>query len=306
MLDDYSRKELDTSDLHDALERLPGSYAGPRKALPEPYGAVGYEEGALALRLTGFIEKSVVAHGTQFLLGNVHDPEGDDLVNIAEASGAQVQRVGVSQSLKDLDYLVPTQPLSLYTYTQYLAHATGNSEEAEKADAALRMLADRCTFQIPTEQNPAKQLAWSLWTRTPLLLASRSYAPLIGAWQQLLGRIGKSMSVPLEYEPLITLSGGFEARHENGDERVALIIGEADAEMQLAREILETRIDEVIPVLPPENLSEYARNLYLWYFGAWVSYYLALTYNQDPKDTKVADLLNAEYKHRVDEDDTLN
>ncbi|GGJ40714.1 SIS domain-containing protein [Deinococcus roseus] len=306
MLDDHSRKELDTTNLHDLLAALPGSYAGPRKTLPAPYGAVGYEEGALPLRLTSFVDKSMVAQGTQFLLGNVHDPEGDDLVNIAEVSGAHVQRVGVSQSLKDLDYLVPTQPLSLYTYTQYLAHATGNGEEAEKADQALSVLAERCTFQVPTEQNPAKQMAWSLWTRTPLLLASRSHAPLISAWQHLLGRIGKSMSVPLEFEPLITLSGGFEARHESGDERVALVIGEADAEMQLAREILETRIDEIIPVLPPENLSEYARNLYLWYFGAWVSYYLALTYNQDPRDTKIADLLNAGFKPRADEDDSLN
>lgn len=306
MLDDYSRKEKDTSNLHDVLERLPGSYAGPTRVLSEPYGAVGYEEGALPLRLTDFIEKSVVGQGTQFLLGNINDPEGDDLINIAEASGAHIQRVGVSQSLKNLDYLVPTHPLSLYTYTQYLAHATGNSEAAQQADAALQQLAARCTFQIPTEQNPAKQLAWSLWTRTPLLLASRSNAALIGAWQHLLGRIGKTMSVPLEHEPLITLSGGFEARHETGDGRVTLILGSLDEEMKLAQEILDTRIDEVIPVLAPEHLSEYAQNMYLWYLGAWVGYYLALAYDQDPKDTKVADLLNEPFKLKADEDDSLN
>ncbi|MBB6097458.1 hypothetical protein HNR42_000875 [Deinobacterium chartae] len=286
MLDDRSTLERDRSGLWQALLELPGSYAGPNRVWPAPYGAIGYGEGALAARLgEDWLSAPLVLEGTQFVLGNLDFGEAESYADIADARGVGVVRAGPSSS-GGLTFLVPPSPLSHYSYAQYLAYSSGHAQEAAAADEAMRRLAARCTPAVPTDENPAKQLAWKLWTRTPLLLAARDHAARISAWHVLLARIGKSMSVPLGDEPLLVLSGGFEARHESGDQRVALILSTDDPTLTLAREMLETRVDEIIEVLPDPDLEGYAADMQLWYLGAWTAYYLALAYGQDPSDAR--------------------
>jgi Phosphoglucose isomerase N-terminal domain len=267
------------------LSRLPGSYQGPDRVLEGPLGLLGLGEANLAARLCeDFIPRALTQSGTQLILSSPEtQAAADDFAALAEVSGVSVVRVGVGEGSRfDLDtlgYLAPAGVLSTYHLAQYLAHATGHSEEAAQAETLLRDVRDRCSPETE-EGNPARDLAWSLWGRTPMLLAPVGEGVLLHAWQGLLARVGKVLSIPVEHQPLYTLTGAFEAHHERGDGRLALILGEEDAEMVICREILETRIDEVALVAYPGGpypggTAGYAGALALWYFGCWVAAYLA-------------------------------
>jgi Phosphoglucose isomerase N-terminal domain/Bacterial phospho-glucose isomerase C-terminal SIS domain len=200
--------------------------------------------------------------------------------------------LGADEVLEEsgVDYAVAASPFSAYHYLQALCYATGRGPSAEAADQLLMELRDLYRTDIPTDENPAKRLAWSLWTRTPLLMATQDHAPQIWAWHNHISRLGKSMSIPLERNPLTVISSGFEARHESGDALVALTLGGDDEALRLVREVLETRIDEVIAVPAPDGES-YAGGLGLWYLGAWVGFYLAMLYGTDPKDSNALERL---------------
>jgi Phosphoglucose isomerase N-terminal domain/Bacterial phospho-glucose isomerase C-terminal SIS domain len=305
VLDSTERYNLDTANLAQTLEGLPRSYSGSLKKLPAPYGVIGFGEGAWAAEVArAWIDASIVAGGgTQFvLLGGLDFGEADAGMLIAEAVGANLYRMGVGTKearairdekgltlkfvnpLENLEHLIPISPFSSYSYLQALSYACGRASSAEAAEVVLEDLRDRCKTLIPSDNNPAKELAWKLWTRTPILLAGTKFQSQIWAWQVLLSRLGKSMSIPIERNPLTVIACGFEARHETGDSLVALFLGGSDEALEFMQEVLESRVDEVIQV-PALGVELYAQQLGLWYFGAWVSYYLALLYSIDPKDS---------------------
>jgi len=272
------------------LTHLPGSYQGPDRTLEGPFGLLGLGEASLAARLCeDFAQATLTRSGTQLVLNSPEtQAAADDFAALAEVSGVNVVRAGQGEGRRfDLDrlgYLAPGGVLGTYHLAQYVAYATGHADEARQAEALITALRDRCVPEIE-EGNPARELAWSLWGRAPLLLAPVGEGALIEVWQGLLARIGKVLSVPVEHEPLYTVTGAFEARHERGDGRLALILGDEDHEMSLCREVLETRIDEVTLVPFPEGSSGYAGALALWYFAAWTAAYLAEREGVSPEDS---------------------
>jgi Phosphoglucose isomerase N-terminal domain/Bacterial phospho-glucose isomerase C-terminal SIS domain len=304
MLDTFERYEIDSTLLARELEALPGSYAGPVQALPGPFGIVGFGEGAWPAEFARiWIDQTVVSDGTQLLLtGGLDFGEAEVAAIISEASGSKPYRIGQvalqDQDSADQDYgddagvdqIVPASPLSTYTYLQAIAYATNHGSSAQAADQLLRDLCAQYRTDVHTDDNPAKRLAWSLWTRTPLLLATPEHPQQVWAWHVSLARLGKSMSIPLERNSLTVLSSGFEARHEAGDSLVALVLGGLDESMGLAKEMLESRVDEVIAVEAPPG-EPYASGLGLWYLGAWVGFYLAILYGIDPKDSSALEHL---------------
>ena len=276
--------------LFDQLTRLPGSYQGPDRLQSGPFGLLGLGEASLAARLCeDFAQATLIRDGTQLVLNSPEtQAAADDFAALAEVSGVHVVRAGSGEGrrfdLDRLEYLAPGGVIGTYHLAQYVAHATGHGEEARQAEVVLATLRDRCTPEIE-EGNPARELAWSLWGRAPLLLAPTGEGALIEAWQGLLARVGKVLSIPVEHEPLYTLTGAFEAHHERGDGRLALILGEEDTEMAMCREVLETRIDEVTLVPYPEGSEGYVGALALWYFAAWVAAYVAERENASPEDS---------------------
>jgi Phosphoglucose isomerase N-terminal domain/Bacterial phospho-glucose isomerase C-terminal SIS domain len=301
MLDTPERYEIDSTLIARELEALPGSYAGSQRALPGPYGIVGFGEGAWPAEFArAWIDQTVVSDGTQFVLaGGLDFGEAEVAAILAEASGSTPYRIGqVALTAQDqdsdedfgVDQIVPASSLSTYTYLQSIAYATNHASSAEAADHLLRELCAQYKTDVHTNDNPAKRLAWSLWTRTPLLLAPPEFSGQVWAWHLSIARIGKSMSIPLERNPLTVLSSGFEARHEAGDLLVALVLGGLDESMGIAKEMLESRVDEVIAV-DAQPGEPYASGLGLWYLGAWVGFYLAILYGIDPKDSSALEHL---------------
>ncbi|GGO36531.1 phosphosugar isomerase [Deinococcus humi] len=288
MSDPTSNSTTPSGGLLGLLSRLPGSYAGPQTPETAPYGLVGVGEGTLAAHLLQALAlPSLTRSGTQFVLGS---PDAGtlatDYADLAEVAGATARRISTGGRPDEIDVLVPGGPLSTYHFAQAVAYASGHAEEARQADAAMADLAARCAPNIE-ENNPARDLAWSLWGRTPLLLSAPDADALPHAWQQLLARTGKTLAVPLLGDVLPLTCGAFDARHEQGDAKVALLLGDTDPALLLAREILESRIDEIIHVPAPNGAQGYPAALALWYFGAWVAAYLAERYDAEPADPAV-------------------
>lgn len=296
-----------TNDLFALLARLPGSYAGPTRAEEGPYAIVGVGEATLAVQLVEtLVAVNFTRTGTQFVLDSADAGDAArTFAELAEVAGAKVRRVSTGGSASEIDVLVPGGPLATYHFAQFLAHATGHGDQAQAADALLTDLAYRCAPGVE-QDNPARDLAWSLWGRTPLLLAAPDAEALPQAWQTLLARIGKTLSIPVMGDPLPFVTGAFEAQHEKGDGKIALILGDADPALLVAREILESRIDEVVHVpYFQEEVGGYAAQLGLWYFGAWVAAYLAERYEQSPNDLPILRRAQAVLSGEAAED-TLN
>lgn len=305
MLDDGARYERDTTNLGAALEALPGSYDGPSRLLPGPLRFAGLGEGAWPAEVARSWLGEAGSGGTLIVLAGgtgassaaaVVERAGGPAYLIGETP-ARGRRAAEADDADDLDldelapqHLVPASPLSAYTYLQAVAQAAGRGDESARADTVLASLAAECGRAVPTDANRAKRLAWALWTRTPLLVTAARHPEQAEAWQLHLARIAKSMSVPAGRDPLAVLAGGFEARHEAGDPFVGLLIGGPDDRLDLARELLETRVDEVLAVPAPEA-GGLAAVLGLWYLGAWTAYYLALMYDTDPRDTTALERL---------------
>lgn len=278
-----------TPDLFALLLALPGRYAGPTRPEAAPYALVGVGEGTLAAHLcAAFAPLSLARGGTQFVLSSPDaQAAATDYADLATVAGAAVRRVGTGGAPEEIDVLVPGGPLATYHFAQYVAHATGHADQAADADALLSDLAARCAPEI-TENNPARDLAWSLWSRTPLLLAAPDAEALPHAWQSLLSRTGKTLAVPVLGDPLPVVTGAFEAQHEKGDAKIAVLLGDPDPALHLTREVLESRIDEVVYVPYPAGAEAgYAGQLALWYFGAWVAAYLAERHAVSADDSPV-------------------
>jgi hypothetical protein len=313
-LDAFEQYELDTQNLVRQLETLPGSYDGAFRPLTAPFGVIGFGEGALPAELVRtFIDDNAAPEGgTQLILDGGFDFGAAEAASvIAQAAGAKVFRMGVprrqamsfgedelSYALEeepDLEprddfFPIPSHAFATYTYCQAVAYLSNHADQAEAAEEALAALRERCKSEVPTNENPAKQLAWSLWTRTPILLPASGFAVQNWVWQHALSRLGKSLSIPIVGNALEVVASGFEARHESGDALVALLLGGEDEALGLAREVLETRVDEVIEVPAPQG-EAYVANMGLWYLASWVGVYLSLLYNQNPKDAKALETL---------------
>jgi len=291
MLDDFDAlSALDTSGFLSRLAALPGSYDGPDGVQPEPYGVIGFGEGAvLAGLLAPWMDAPMVGQGTQFVLTSGFDfGEAAALRLTAELTGAQPIVVG--DAVFEPSYRVPAGVLSPYVHLSYLGRATGRAEAIASAEARMRELLPRLRPDVPTEGNPAKAVAWTLWNRVPLLVSSRAHAALQPLVQQVLARVGKTLAIPTGIHPAGVVSGAFEGRHQLGDDLVGLVLGHEDREVELVREVLGTRVAQVesLAVHAGEPLEDpVAEALVLWYLSAWVAGYLALLHNFDPDDSAV-------------------
>ena len=293
-------KELDALEATESvfleeLAQLPGSYEGPDGERTPPYGVTGFgETAALGGILAPWTDAPLVTSGTQFLLSTGFDfGELGPLAITSEMSGAEVVTLG--SGFLDPSLEVAAGPLSLYTFVSYLGHATGNHQAVEEMNLAMRKIAERSQAHLPTELNPAKALAWTLWNRTPLLLASRTNRGVPALVQRTFARVGKALAVTAGEHPLELVTGAFEGNHALGDDLLALVVGADDQETTLAREVLSTRVAQVESLELHAVLGEagpqdpVAQAVSLWYLAVWVASYLAILNGFDPGDSGVYD-----------------
>ena len=294
MLDDISAiTAADEGGFLARLAALPDSYEGPDGLRAEPYGLMAYgEASSLPSVFSSWVDAPLVISGTQFLfVGGFDYGDAAPLKVSTELAGAEVVVLG--HGLHEPSLQVAPDALSFYTYASYLAYATGHKEDLAEANRTMSELVNVVRPEVETAQNPAKALAWNLWNRVPLLVASRRQAGLVDLTQRVLGRIGKSLALSVGTHPLETLAGAFEGRSQFGDDVVGLVLGDEDDEVALAVELLETRVAQIERLAlafgetgtAPKDSGAYA--LVLWYLSAWVAAYLALLHELEPADSAV-------------------
>ena len=274
-----------------ALGSLPGSYDGPDGRQPDPYGLIAFgEAAALAEVVSPWIDARVAPAGTQFLLAAGFDFGEVATLRISlEIGGAKPLVVGADAY--EPDFNVPPGSLSTYTYLSYLAYATGHADALAEAEHAMRRLLERVVPDVPTDTNPAKTLAWSLWNRVPLLLSGRSGTGLQMLVQQTFARVGKSLTLTAGPHAIGFVAGAFEAKHRLGDDVVGLVVGPQNDETALAREILATRVAQIEHLEPPDDIplpaDPVAAALVRWYHATWIAAYLARLHEQDAAEADV-------------------
>jgi hypothetical protein len=288
MLEDFDRiVEEDKGGFLTRLAALPHSYLGPDGVQAGPYALEAFGEAKpMSQILSSWIDAGTVGPATQFVLaGGLTGDELEPLVRAAASAGTNIVVVGDMGD--DTNYVVPRDPLSLYSYFHYLGYATGHGAAVREADDAMRLMCDRLRPEALTEVNPAKALAWTLWNRVPLLLTSRQSGALQPLVQQVFARVGKSVASPAGDHPLLVAAGAFEGRHSLGDDLVGLVLGESDAELEVVSEVLETRIAQFErmdgdALLGVELQDRVANFMLTWYLSLWVAAYLALLHHHDP------------------------
>ncbi len=287
-LDNLETYKADKSRLGRALEALPGDYPKPAGAFPPPYGVVGLGEGWWAAELLRSRFPDTLARGTTFVLAGGYGL--GRLSGLLTAAREESERVVVLGFGPEAEVAVPSSPLAPYRYLRYLLEATGEGELGARVDAALQAEKERLAPYVQSPENPAKLLAWGLLERIPLWVASERYPMLAQALQQVFARVGKSLSIappPAALEFFIT---ALEARHEQGDPLVGVVLGEDEA-TALAKEVLATRVDFLEELPPPAAEGPIPEALAYWYRLAWTAYYLALLYQKDPGDHEVLERL---------------
>ena len=283
-LDQLDTYKADKSRLGRELERLVGDFPKPEGTFPPPYGVVGVGEGWWPAELLRSRFPDTLARGTTFVLAGGYGL--GRLAGLLEAAREESERVVVLGFGPEAEVLVPSSPLAPYRYLRYVLEATGEGALGAEVDGALAAEAERLAPYVPSPENPAKLLAWGLLERIPLWVASDRYPMLAQALQQVFARIAKSLSIappPAALEFFIT---ALEARHEQGDPLVAVVLGE-DEETRLAKEVLATRVDYLEELEPPKTKGPLPEALAYWYRLAWTGYYLALLYRKDPGDHEV-------------------
>lgn len=170
-------------------------------------------------------------------------------------------------------------------------------DEAEitAAVAAAKEMAARCDPGVPTEDNPAKQLAWSLVDRFAVVEAGSFLAPVARRWKAQLNENGKATAA-FEELPEATHNAvvGFEQPESLRDSFFVVFLESTldhprnTQRAALVRDVLDTgHISyEVVHAMGESRL---AHALSMIVMGDYVSVYVAFTYAVDPTPVVVID-----------------
>ncbi|MDP8903872.1 MAG: bifunctional phosphoglucose/phosphomannose isomerase [Chloroflexota bacterium] len=160
--------------------------------------------------------------------------------------------------------------------------------ELDEAIEAVQGVVHACRPQAPTESNPAKQLAWSLLDRLPVVEASGFLAPVAYRWKTQLNENAKSLAVA-EQLPEATHNTvvGYDQPDTLRDHLyVVFLASSSDHPRNSLRATLSTELlaavgisYQVVPVGGEGRLAQACSAIVL---GDYVSTYLALLYGVDP------------------------
>lgn len=211
-------------------------------------------------------------------------------------TGGALGEVAKRADLPRLTYPDRTPPRAALGYT--LTMLTGLLERAgfvdvadSEIDAASAALADivrDCSPDKPTESNPAKQLAWSLLDRLPIIEAGGFLAPVAYRWKTQLNENGKSFAA-IETLPEATHNAvvGYDHPDILRDHLyLVFLASSSDHPRNSLRATLSSELlasvgisYQVIPVGGEGRLAQACAAILL---GDYVSTYMALLYGVDP------------------------
>jgi glucose/mannose-6-phosphate isomerase len=160
--------------------------------------------------------------------------------------------------------------------------------EIDEAVAALGVVVRNCGPDQPTESNPAKQLAWSLLDRLPVIEAAGFLAPVAYRWKTQLNENSKSFGT-VETLPEATHNAvvGYDNPDVLHDHTYVVFLASASdhprngLRASLSSELL-TSVGIAYQVVPVGGEGRLAQACAAILLGDYVSTYLALLYGIDP------------------------
>ena len=181
--------------------------------------------------------------------------------------------------------------------------------EVSAAAAAAAAVGETCAPGVPSERNPAKQLAWSLVDRLPVIEAAGFLAPVARRWKTQLNENGKTMAVADELPEATHNSVVGYAQPESLHERLYYVfLASADDHPRnrlraaLSTELLaESHIShQVVPLRGEGRLAQACAGVIL---GDYVSVYLAALYGLDPTPVEAIGFIKERLSAADDDDD---
>jgi glucose/mannose-6-phosphate isomerase len=211
-------------------------------------------------------------------------------------TGGALGEVAARVQLPLVRYPDETPPRAALGYT--LALLTGLLERARmvdveegEIDAAVAALADvvrDCGPDRPTESNPAKQIAWALLDRLPVIEAAGFLAPVAYRWKTQLNENSKSMgAVEILPEATHNTVVGYDHPDVLHDHLYTLFLASSSdhprnsLRASLSSELL-TSVGVSYQVVPVGGEGRLAQACAAILLGDYVSTYLALLYGVDP------------------------
>lgn len=162
---------------------------------------------------------------------------------------------------------------------------------------------------VPTERNPAKQLAWSLVDRLPVIEASGALAVVARRWKTQLNENGKSGAFAEELpEATHNAIVGYARPETLRDHLYVVFLASPDQHARNAlRASLSAQLLGMAPighqVVPIGGSGTLAQAVSAIVMGDYVSTYLAFLYGEDPSPVEAIGYVKSRMSASDDEDD---
>jgi glucose/mannose-6-phosphate isomerase len=232
---------------------------------------------------------------------------------VVVSTGGELGRAALEAGTPYLRYEAPGQPraaigFGLGLVHELLVHAglLRSPDPFGPAVEALESLLERNAPSVETDANPAKQLAWSIFGRIPVVYGAGPMGPVAHRWKTQLNENAKAWAT---FEPMPeanhnAIEGSLNPR-ELSDALYVIEVRDPDepsdiaARYQVVEELLGERATNRSTVWA-EGTTPLARVLTSVAFGDLVSVYLAILYQTDPTPVTLLAMLKERLARATD------
>jgi glucose/mannose-6-phosphate isomerase len=171
--------------------------------------------------------------------------------------------------------------------------------------AALNAIKEKCAYDVPLENNPAKKLAAMLYKHVPIIYGATGNTDLVA--MRFKTQINENSKQPAYWNAFSELNHNEILALVRSDlipnQHIIILKNEYDHQENKARmEIMESLfLEHKVPFsnIVAEGESELAQILGQIYFGDYVSYYLALANKLDPTPVELIEKFKIDLAKRI-------
>ena len=236
-----------------------------------------------------------------------------DLPMVVVSTGGELGRAATEAGTPYLQYEAPGQPraaigFGLGLVHELLVHAglLRSPDPFGPAIEVLESLLDRNAPSVETDANPAKQLAWSIFGRIPVIYGAGAMGPVAHRWKTQLNENAKAWAM---FEPMPeanhnAIEGSLNPRELSDGLYVVEVrdpeeASDIAARYRVVEELLGERATNRSTVWA-EGPSPLARVLTSVALGDLVSVYLAILYQTDPTPVTLLAMLKERLARATD------
>jgi len=197
---------------------------------------------------------------------------------------------------------LPFSLLPIIGSLQKLGFISDKSADVTETVKVLEKLSRRISEDVPLHQNPAKQLAHSLYSRLPIIYGAGILSEVARRWKTQLNENSKAWAF---YEFFSELNHnavvGYQFPPELADKIMVILLRSAhlhkriQLRYQLTCQLLE-QAKVSYQIVDGEGNSQLSQLMSLVLFGDYISYYLAILNKIDPTPVKAIDYLKEQLK----------